>query len=53
MKRLFQVMEIEDDREKNTQLIRTGISNEEYQELKDNFNSGSIRTVLLKRKNNI
>ena len=53
IKRLFQVMEIEDDEKKNDKLLSTKISNEEYQELKNNLNSDTIRTILLKRKDNI
>ena len=51
VKRFFK--QIEDDEKKNVQLLRTGISNEEYQELKNNLNPEIIRTVLLKRKDNI
>ena len=53
IKRLFQVMEIEDDEKKNDKLLSTKISNEEYQELKNNLNSDTIKTILLKRKDNI
>ena len=53
VKRLFQVMKEEDDEKKIVQLLSTGIPNEEYQELSKNLTPESIRTVLLKRKDNI
>ena len=53
VKRLFQVMKEEDDEKKIVQLLSTGMPNEEYQELSKNLTPESIRTVLLKRKDNI
>ena len=46
-------MEMEDDKKKDYELARTGITNEEYNELKHELNPESIRKVLLKREYNI
>ena len=46
-------MEIEDDKEKSRKLFSSRIANKEYQELRNNLNPESIKTMLLKRKDTI
>ena len=43
VKSFFEAMEEEDDKDKNRKLLITGISNEEYQELRNNLNPESIK----------
>ena len=52
VKILFEAMEIEDDKDKSRKLFSSRITNEEYQELRNNLNPESIKTILLKRKDN-
>ena len=53
VKILFEAMEIEDDKEKSRKLFSSRIANEEYQELRNNLNPESIKTMLLKRKDTV